>query len=92
MLGALGSLGRGRYGAARALAVIEVAMVLLGWARAQSPWLVIPDVTIESAAANRATQRAVLWAVAAGLPILGPSLWLLFRIFKSRRALGAPRP
>jgi cytochrome d ubiquinol oxidase subunit II len=89
MLADLALLWRRRYAAARVLAVLQVALVLIGWARAQTPWLVVPDLTLSSAAANPATQRAVLWAVAAGLPVLGPSLWLLFRIFKSRRALGA---
>jgi cytochrome bd ubiquinol oxidase subunit II len=87
MAGALTSLWSRRYSAARVLAVFQISLVLLGWARAQAPWLVVPDVTLSSAAANSATQRALLWAVAAGLPVLGPSWWLLFRIFKSRRAL-----
>ena len=89
MLTSMALLGRGRYGGARVFVALQVALVLVGWARAQSPWLVVPDITLRSAAANSATQRAILWTVVAGLPVLGPSLWLLFRIFKSRRALGA---
>jgi cytochrome d ubiquinol oxidase subunit II len=83
MAGALSALWRRRYSAARVLAVLQVSLVLLGWARAQAPWLVVPDVTLSSAAASSATLRALLWAVVAGLPVLGPSWWLLFRIFKS---------
>jgi cytochrome d ubiquinol oxidase subunit II len=82
MAGALASLWTRRYALARILAVVQVSLVLVGWAQAQAPWLVVPDLTLSNAAASPATQRAVLWTVVAGLPVLGPSLWLLFRIFK----------
>ena len=58
-------------------------MILLGWALAQYPYLIVPDVTLASAAASVRTQRLLLVVLLAGLPILLPSLVLLFKIFKA---------
>lgn len=85
-VGALVSLGARRYGLARVLASAQVVLVLLGWALSQYPWLVMPDLTLTNAGGNDATRRAILWALAFGAPVLLPSLWLLFRIFKTRDA------
>jgi len=85
-LGALAALGRRRFGWARALAVLQVALVLWGWGVAQFPYLVPPDLTFTAAAAPAAVLRAVLGALAVGAVILVPSLWILFRVFKSARA------
>jgi cytochrome d ubiquinol oxidase subunit II len=68
-----------RYGAA-----VAVAAIIAGWALAQSPFF-LPGLTIEAAAAPRATQIAVLVAVLAGAVILFPSLALLFRLVLSGR-------
>jgi cytochrome d ubiquinol oxidase subunit II len=58
---------------------------------AQYPYLIVPDVTLHGAAATPRTQRLLLIVLAAGLPVLIPSLWLLFRVFKpSVRADRAP--
>jgi len=54
----------------------------LGWAFAQFPYLVEPDVTIYSAAAPRATLQLLIVAIAAGVLVLFPSYYYLFRIFK----------
>jgi cytochrome bd ubiquinol oxidase subunit II len=69
-------------------------LILFGWALAQYPYLVVPDVTLHAAAASPRTQRLLLIALAAGLPVLVPSLVLLFRVFKSSRAQpdGGVRP
>jgi cytochrome d ubiquinol oxidase subunit II len=68
-----------RYGAA-----VAVAAIIAGWALAQSP-LLLPGLTIERAAAPRATLIAVTVAVIGGAVILFPSLALLFRLVLSGR-------
>jgi cytochrome d ubiquinol oxidase subunit II len=50
---------------------------------AQYPFLVPPDLTVERAAAPETTLRLVLIVLAAGSVVLVPSLWYLFRIFKT---------
>lgn len=76
-------LGR-RYRLARWAAGAQVSLVLWGWAWAQTPWLVPPDLSIASSAAPRVTQRLVLSGLAVGSAILAPSLWYLFRLFKGQ--------
>jgi cytochrome d ubiquinol oxidase subunit II len=75
-----------RYRFARAGAVDAVASVLFGWGVAQWPYLIVPDVTVTAAAAPEATLRVVVIGFAIGGAVLAPSLFLLFRIFKSERA------
>jgi cytochrome d ubiquinol oxidase subunit II len=79
------ALLRRRYRLARASAVVQVALLLLGWGLAQYPYLIYPDMTLHNVAAPAATLRFVLLALPIGLAILLPSLWLLFRVFKSAR-------
>jgi len=75
-----------RYRLARLLAIVQVASVMAGWAVAQHPYLLYPDVTLASAAAPDATLRFVLWSLPFGLAIVGPSFWLLFKVFKGDAA------
>jgi cytochrome bd ubiquinol oxidase subunit II len=70
---------------ARAAAVIQSALIVLGWGAAQRPYLVVPDLTLASAAAPRETLVPLLWALAAGAAFLFPALYLLFRVFKGER-------
>lgn len=67
---------------ARVATVTQVICLLAGWGLAQYPYLIYPDVTLESAAAPDATLRFVLWTLPFGMALLLPSLWLLFRVFK----------
>ena len=60
-------------------------LVLAGWAASQYPYLIVPDVTIAGAAAHPETRTLLLIATAAGIPVLGPSLVVLFRVFKAAR-------
>jgi cytochrome d ubiquinol oxidase subunit II len=84
---ALGALWRRRYRVARAAAATQTVLILLGWAASQYPFLVVPDVTLSGAAANPQTRLLLLIALAVGVPVLVPSLFVLFRVFKaSRRA------
>lgn len=90
-VGALISLAWRRYGLARIFAGAQVLLVLTGWALSQYPYLVVPDLTLTTSGGNDASRRAILWALAFGMPVLLPSLWLLFRIFKTRSSpLSAP--
>jgi cytochrome d ubiquinol oxidase subunit II len=73
-----------RYRLARGLAAAQVALVILGWGASQYPYLMMPDLTLWSTAAPRQTQTLLLIALGAGALVLFPSLWLLFRVFKSR--------
>jgi cytochrome d ubiquinol oxidase subunit II len=80
---ALVALWRRRYRLARLLAPAQVALVLIGWAAAQFPYLVVDDLTLTSAAADPATLRLLAYVLAGGAPVLGASLYLLFRVFKT---------
>ncbi|HEX6067041.1 MAG TPA: cytochrome d ubiquinol oxidase subunit II [Longimicrobiales bacterium] len=77
------SLLRGRYRLARAAAIVQIAMLLSGWFAAQYPYLVFPDLALENAAAPSASLRFFLIAIPIGFALLGPSLYLLFKVFKS---------
>jgi cytochrome d ubiquinol oxidase subunit II len=82
LAGASFTLARRRLRPARALVVLSVALVVLGWGLAHRPYLVAPDVTIAAAAAPPHIVRLVLWLVLAGALIIFPSLYLMLRAFK----------
>jgi cytochrome d ubiquinol oxidase subunit II len=68
---------RRRFDPARVSAALAVAAIVAGFGFAQHP-VFLPGLTIEQAAAGRATLVAVLVGVAAGAIVLLPSLALLF--------------
>jgi cytochrome d ubiquinol oxidase subunit II len=68
-----------RFEAARYSAGLAVAAIIAGWALAQQPTF-LPGLTIEEAAAGDATLVATLVGLVAGLAIVLPSLFLLFRL------------
>jgi cytochrome d ubiquinol oxidase subunit II len=72
-----------RYHLARVAVGAQVSLIIWGWALAQYPHLIPPDLTIRGAAAPDATLRAVLVALALGAVVLLPSLWYMFRVFKA---------
>ena len=74
----------GRYNAARLLGAAQVVALLAGWAAAQWPYLIYPDRTVAGAAAPASTLALTAWTLPFGLAALLPSLWFLFRVFKSR--------
>jgi cytochrome d ubiquinol oxidase subunit II len=82
-VGAFYALSTRRYRVARVCAAAQVTLILLGWAFAQYPHIVEPDITITSAAAPRITLQLLLGALVAGVILLFPSYYYLFRIFKS---------
>jgi cytochrome bd ubiquinol oxidase subunit II len=81
-----------RYGLARVAAATAVAAIVAGWGLAQEPYILLPDLTIEQAAAGDATITAVLIGFAAGSLILVPSLAYLFRLVLSGRFDPATAP
>jgi len=78
------ALWRRRYRVARVAAAAQVTMILWGWAVAQFPYMLPPDLAIVGAAAPRATLQLALLAVLVGAVVLFPSLYYLFRIFKAK--------
>jgi len=80
-----------RFTWARITAAGQVTLILWGWGLSQYPYLVRPEITIQSAAAPEVTLRLVLQALAAGSVVLIPSYWYLLRAFKSSRTLADPK-
>jgi cytochrome d ubiquinol oxidase subunit II len=83
---ALFGLFKGHYRVARAAAIGQVTLILTGWSVAQFPHLIVPDIDILKAAAPQTTLRLLAIALAVGAVVLLPSLYYLFRIFKSGRS------
>jgi cytochrome bd ubiquinol oxidase subunit II len=69
-----------RYEAARLGAAVAVAALLIGWAAAQRPYVLPPELTISAAAADAATLIPLIASVVLGAIVLFPSLALLFRL------------
>lgn len=65
---------------ARVVAAAAVVAVIWGWAAAQYPYILEPDVEIADVAAASATLEALLAVIAVGGVILLPSLVLLYRM------------
>jgi cytochrome d ubiquinol oxidase subunit II len=80
---ALVMLSGRQYRWARLAVGAQTVLILFGWAASQYPFLIVPDVTLAAAAARPETRRLLLIATAAGVPVLGPSLVVLFRVFKA---------
>jgi cytochrome d ubiquinol oxidase subunit II len=83
-----------RFELARYSAAVAVAAILAGWAAAQEPYLLPPDLTVTEAAAPDATLVALLVASALGMLLLIPALVWLFRLAVSGRLAyeEEPRP
>jgi cytochrome d ubiquinol oxidase subunit II len=79
---AIWALWSRRFPLARVAAAAQVSLILWGWALAQYPYLIPPDLTIRAAAAPRITLVLSLWILGAGALVLFPSLIYLFRVFK----------
>jgi cytochrome bd ubiquinol oxidase subunit II len=89
----LAALWYRRFRLARLAAGLQVSLIFWGWALAQYPLLVPPDLTIAKSAAPDSTLRLVLIGLVIGGALVLPSLWYLFQVFKSVPAdPGARRP
>lgn len=82
---ALVALSRRHFRTARAAAIGQVTLILVGWSVAQFPSLIVPDLDIFNTAAPPITLRLLAGALALGALILLPSLYYLFRVFKGRK-------
>lgn len=85
-LAAFWSLWSRRYVIARIAAAAEVASIVWGWALAQYPYLLPPNLKIADAAAPRITLELALIVVLVGAVVLFPSLIYLMKIFKGKLA------
>jgi cytochrome d ubiquinol oxidase subunit II len=83
-LAAVAALVARRDRLARVCAAANVVLVVAGWALAQYPYLVPPDLTITNAAAPPRVVRVTLIVLVAGSLVLAPSLVYLLRVFKGR--------
>jgi cytochrome d ubiquinol oxidase subunit II len=68
---------------ARFAVIVQASLILWGWAMAQFPNLIMPDVAIQETAAPVATLRLLAAALIAGAVVLLPSFVYLLRVFKS---------
>jgi cytochrome d ubiquinol oxidase subunit II len=93
-LGTLALEWRGRFELARYTVAVAVGAIVAGWAAAQQPYLLPPELTVREAAAPEATLAALLVATALGMLILIPALVWLFRLAVSGRLAyeEEPRP
>jgi len=71
-----------RFWFARLAAAAQVTFIVWGWALAQFPYLIRPDVTIESSAAPKHVLVLLLRVLGLGAIILLPALLYLFHIFR----------
>jgi cytochrome d ubiquinol oxidase subunit II len=85
-VGALVALWTRRFRLARVAAAGQVTLILTGWALAQYPYLIVPDVTIAGAATEARTLRLLAWTLALGVIVLLPSFAYLFHVFRRARA------
>lgn len=67
---------------ARLAAAAQAALIVVGWAASQYPYLAYPGYTIDAAAAPTSILVPVLIALGAGAVVLVPSLLFLFAVFK----------
>jgi cytochrome d ubiquinol oxidase subunit II len=74
---------------ARFAVAAQVVFVLWAWIIGLWGYLIYPNVTVNAAAAPSATLTAMLAVTAVGMVFLLPSLFLLFRVFKSRNPAAA---
>lgn len=81
-VGALAALWKRRFYAARVFAAGQVVFIIWGWAVSQFPYIVEPNITIESAAAPKITLQLLAGALLVGSIFLFPIIYYLFRIFK----------
>jgi cytochrome d ubiquinol oxidase subunit II len=85
-------LWRARYQTARVTAALAVAAVLWGWAAAQYPYLIGGELSLDQAATAPASVEITLTLLVAGLAILAPAVFILFRVFARPESLGPESP
>lgn len=86
-IAATAALWKRHFEIARVCAAGQVAFILWGWAVAQFPYIVRPNLTIFNSAGPHSTLTLLVIALCAGAVLLFPSFLYLFIVFKER-----PRP
>jgi cytochrome d ubiquinol oxidase subunit II len=81
-IGSMALLVRRRYVLARLAAALAVTAVVWGWALAQYPYILQPQLTIAAAAADRVTLVALVVTLLLGSILLVPSLWYMYALFQ----------
>jgi cytochrome d ubiquinol oxidase subunit II len=84
-VGTIAALLARRYQLARVLAPVQISLILWGWLAGQYPYLVVPNLTVQQAAAPAFTLRLVLGALVAGALVLFPSFAYLYATFEKFR-------
>jgi cytochrome d ubiquinol oxidase subunit II len=86
-LATAGALFFQHYRQARVLMILDTGAILGTWGLAQLPYLVPPDVTVNSAASPPLTMTELFVCASVGMAILIPALWLLFHVFKGANVI-----
>lgn len=72
------------YRYARWAVAAQVSLVIVGWGLAMDGAVVLPDLDLHNSGAREVVIRSLVFPLVAGTAVLAPSLWYLFRVFKSR--------
>ncbi|MCS6873094.1 MAG: cytochrome d ubiquinol oxidase subunit II [Pyrinomonadaceae bacterium] len=84
IFGAIASLWKRKFREARIFVAGQTVLIILGCIVSQFPFIIVPSVTIQSAAAPRLTLELLIGGLMIGSIVLFPSIYYLFRIFKSQ--------
>lgn len=76
----------------RVSAALAVVCVIWGWAAAQYPYMLLPNLAVKQAAAPHATQTALVVGLGIGSLLLLPSLLYLFVVSQRAHELGSDTP
>ena len=79
-------LWRRHYRLARGAVMAQVSLVTLGWGLAMDGHLILDAVPASAGGLHEELAAPLLWALTGGGVLLGPALWWLFRVFKTRVA------
>lgn len=81
-VGSLAALYLHRYRLTRALAVVQITLIVVGGLGALYPYVIVPDLTLEAAAAPDNVLEATLWILAVGAVLLVPAFAWMMWVFK----------
>jgi cytochrome bd ubiquinol oxidase subunit II len=78
------SLWNRRFRLARIAVIVQVICVVCGFGVGMRGYIVYPDVTLDDSIMSSHVAQALQIALPIGMALILPSLWYLFRVFKSR--------
>lgn len=79
------ALVKQRFGWARLCVAAQVAVIVVGFGLAMGGHIVMPDITIANAGTRPEVLRPLTPVLVGAAAIVVPSLWFLFRLFKTHR-------